>query len=825
MIPHKLARLRHVDFAELTWRTREAADTALNRIRTRFTVPRWERRDLARLLSTSPTFDAVRADLDAARWPEAHAGLAAYLETHPARFVIEPRMRDCTAAAISSRFPAAAADAAARGDRLLSGRYDLLGYRDLAFDGRSWHKDPVHDKTAPMRFWADVPYLSADCGDHKVTWEFNRHQHWLELGRAFWLTGDRRYRDECLRQLETWLSANPPLIGINWASMLELAFRSLSWLWALHFFAGDAARDRTPWLIDIILGIDRQLAHVERHLSYYFSPNTHLLGEALALYVAGRALPLLGASPRREALGRRVLLQEVGRQIAPDGGHCERSPHYHRYTLDFYLLALAVARLTDDPAAGLFERTCARLATAARDLANDDGLLPLIGDDDGGSLLPITRRRPDDVRDSLAIAAALTGRVDLLLDGPHEELWWLLGHERFADARSRVERPPRRVHPTSTALPATGYYVSRNDAGDHLVIDGGSHGYLNGGHAHADALALTLTQRHRPLLIDPGTGVYTIDPSLRDRFRSTALHNTLTLNGRSQSLPRGPFHWQHVANGVTRRWRVNRHFDYFAGTHDGYAPLSHYRHVLMLHGDMLVVADCVTAAPNLEATQPRRETPPTNARPAGAAPATRADVHWHIHPSWTVGFENGYATMTAASGTGHGSADGTAAGGIEEGHGTRDAVELHVAGGILERFAADPATGLGWFAPAYGCIVPTTTLRIRADAALPLWIVSVFGFDRANRIERLSVGAIEASEETPHYGAGIRLEREHGIDHVVIAEPFDDWRRLRWRAAGIEGDARMACTRAMHGELTTLALVDGDLYPGLTVDGARRKAS
>ena len=36
-----------------------------------------------------------------------------------------------------------------------------------------------------------------------------------------------------------------------------------------------------------------------------------------------------------------------------------------------------------------------------------------------------------------------------------------------------------------------------------------------------------------------------------------------------------------------------------------------------------------------------------------------------------------------------------------------------------------------------------TTLRIRADAALPLWIVSVFGFDRANRIERLSVGAIE----------------------------------------------------------------------------------
>jgi hypothetical protein len=31
------------------------------------------------------------------------------------------------------------------------------------------------------------------CGDHKVIWELNRHQHWLMLGRAFWLTGEAKY--------------------------------------------------------------------------------------------------------------------------------------------------------------------------------------------------------------------------------------------------------------------------------------------------------------------------------------------------------------------------------------------------------------------------------------------------------------------------------------------------------------------------------------------------------------------------------------------------------------------------------------------------------
>src|SRR5439155_11720169 len=191
---------------------------------------------------------------------------------------------------------------------------------------------------------------------------------------------------------------NPPLVGINWASMLELALRSLSWIWAVHFFGDPAEDDSTAWIVDLLLGIDTQLAHVERNLSYYFSPNTHVLGEALALYVAGRALPELAASRRREALGRRILLNEIDRQIAADGGHAERSTHYHRYALDFYALALIVARLTHDEVRDRFQDVVGRLGFAARLLADDRGHVPHIGDDDGGALLTMTGRAPDDLR-------------------------------------------------------------------------------------------------------------------------------------------------------------------------------------------------------------------------------------------------------------------------------------------------------------------------------------------------------------------------------------------------------------------------------------------
>jgi uncharacterized heparinase superfamily protein len=812
-----LSRLRHVDLAELTWRAREAGDTALTRAWTRVRPPQWRRGDLASVLTAAPELESVRAALRAERWQDAHTALTEFVLAQPSRFVIAPSMRERLREEITRRFPDAASDARTRVDRLLRGRYDLLGYTDLEFDGRSWHTDPVHGRTAPLLFWSRVPYLSAECGDHKVTWEFNRHQHWLALGRAYWLTGHTAYRDECIRQLCSWLDANPPLMGVNWASMLELGLRSVSWIWALNFFAEGAEHDRSPWIVDLLLGLDRQLDHVERHLSYYFSPNTHLLGEALALYVAGRALPFLHASGRREAVGRRVLLQEITRQIAPDGGHCERSAHYHRYTLDFYLLALAVARITDDPAAGVFERTCARLAQTARALADDEGYLPLIGDDDGGTLLPITRRRPDDVRDSLAISAAVTARTDLMLDDPHEEVWWLLGHDRFADARQRLERAARRTPAVSTALPATGYYVSRNERGDHLIVDGGPHGYLNGGHAHADALSLVFTHRGRPLLIDTGTGAYTIDPALRDRFRSTAMHNTLTINGRSQSLPRGPFHWRHTADATTRRWRMNRYFDYFVGGHDAYAPMMHFRQVLMLHDDLLVVADCVLRVPGLK---------PGPTFSASAGPGFSRDMicaHWHLHPQWSVDLSATHAVFTDAG----------------------DAVELHVAGGTLERFTADAATGLGWYAPAYGRIVPTTTLRITTRDPLPVWIVSAFGLDSSNRIHHVALAPLDTSGETEHYGTVIVIERERTTDRIIIAEPLDEKRHLRWRACDIDGDARMLFARGIGQELTALALVDGmtvrseryphaersypsrtnELYVDLTASGQSRKAS
>ena len=611
MFRRSLVRLARMDAAEIAWRLKTQGRTMVDRAASALVARRWNRENLEPALAPLPALEPARAALGRHDWNAAHREFSRYFARAPQRFVLGQTTKSPLLDAVHGAFPHSAGQASARADRIMAGEYDLLGYSALRFNpsrglptgALDWHFDPVHERRAPRIFWSAVPFLEPSCGDHKIIWEINRHQHWLTLGRAFWLTGDAKYRDRFVAEFTSWIGANPPLIGINWASMLELAFRSISWLWALAFFvdgpesrAGDAhMEDRAPWTVDFLLALDRQLTHIARNLSHHFSPNTHLLGEALALYASGCALPELAASARRAQIGRRILLAEINRQIAADGGHRERSTHYHRYALDFYLLALVVSRINRDPAAVEFERAVAQLGAAARLLADDRGRLPHIGDDDGGMLMPMTGRSPDDLRDSLAAAAALVDRPHLRIGRVPEEALWLLAHDRLEAphryAAATPESGPARQ--SSAALAETGYYVSRTAASDHLVIDGGPHGYQNGGHAHADALSLTWSVRGVPLLIDPGTACYTTDRLLRDRFRSTALHNTLTLDDRPQSVPAGPFHWSHTADSRVTRWRTNRGFDYFEGVHDGYRPIAHRRCVLAVHDDLLIVADLV----------------------------------------------------------------------------------------------------------------------------------------------------------------------------------------------------------------------------------------
>jgi hypothetical protein len=523
-------------------------------------------------------------------------------------------------------------------------------------------------------------------------------------------------------------------------------------------------------VVDLLLGIDRQLSQVEENLSRYFSPNTHLTGEALGLYVCGSALPELAGSRRWVQTGRDVLLDQLDRQVCADGGHAERSTHYHRYTLDYYLLALVVAGLTGDGCAGTFAEAVGRLARAARLLADDDGRLPQVGDDDGGMLFPICGRDPADVSAPLASAAALLGDAALALGNrQYEETCWLTGTVGGAGrpgVRPRALPLGAARAPRSGALPATGYYVSKRRTGDHIVIDGGPHGYLNGGHAHADALAVTMTLARQPLFIDPGTATYTMSAELRDRFRSSAMHNTLTIDGRSQSQPAGPFHWTRAADATVHRWVTASAFDYFEATHDGYLPMVHRRCLAALDDGVVVVVDSVTGEGSHELA-----------------------IHWHIAPGWRV--EARPARPLALTLRRPGGA----------------AASFHATAARLELFDGDPDPGLGWSSPTFGHLVPSLTVRASVRRALPATIVTVIAdASRAGLIPG-GVEVRQVPEETT--AAAVRLTGRDSVRLLLFTAEGPDGARVG-EASGVATDGRFALVEHGRDErIARAAILDG----------------
>jgi hypothetical protein len=482
--------------------------------------------------------------------------------------------------------------------RLCQGRFDLLGYRALSFGNPvDWHLDPVSSVRAPRVHWSRLnPLDRAVVGDSKVVWEVNRHQWLVTFGQAYRLTGDDRYARAFVGSVREWIDANPHGQGINWASSLEVALRIISWCWALFLFRG-APSIPEAFIIEMIRSIGVHAAHVERYLSHYFSPNTHLTGEALGLLYAGTLFPELRRARRWCEQAIRILGEQSLRQISPDGVYVEQATCYQRYTAEIYLHAMILAGrsgLVFPPA------VTARIESLLDFLLwvrNPDGSMPMIGDADGGWLLPLTARDPDDLRGVFSTAAVLFGRPDYAWAAGGSvapETVWLVGRRGLEDFQALTASAP--ASSPSRLFAEGGHAVMRSawtrDA-HHLIFDAGPLGTF--GHGHADLLNVQCAVFGEPCVVDAGTHNYTGDAGWRDFFRSTAAHSTVTVDGLNQAIPAGPFDWRTRPGVRLRRWESTETFDIADAEHDAYRglpdPVGHRRRVIFAKPRYWVIVD------------------------------------------------------------------------------------------------------------------------------------------------------------------------------------------------------------------------------------------
>src|SRR5215467_1397880 len=373
----KLRRLVRMTVSELLGRSRQEA------------LKRLERAGWA---TPSP----LRADVSLAKWQAAA----------PARFF--PGATVAAPSLLAGRWPAAHEDIMRSAEQISLKRFDLLGYRDLSFgDPVDWQLDPLAGRRAPRVHWSRLDPLDATTvGDSKVIWELNRH-HWIvTLGCAYRLSGDEQYAAAAIRVVREWVDANPRGMGINWASSLEVALRLMSWCWTAVLLLGSKALSEHRFA-DWLRSIRRHALHVERYLSHYFSPNTHLTGEALGLWYAGVLFPEMPEASRWRRLGAAILLEQIERQTLPDGVYFEQSTCYQRYSVEICLHFLILAARNGESIPGRVAEHVQQMLDFLLAVRSPAAPIPRIADAEGAWLLPLTARAPADPRGVSSVPAPL----------------------------------------------------------------------------------------------------------------------------------------------------------------------------------------------------------------------------------------------------------------------------------------------------------------------------------------------------------------------------------------------------------------------------------
>ena len=583
-------------------------------------------------------------------------------------------------------------------------------------------------------------------GDIKLPWELNKHVHFLELAKAYWLTADERYAEALLGQMDDWIERNPFLMGVAWTQNLIVAQRAVAWTLALQAVWQSPAL--TPHrLLRVLRSLYQHARYIPARFEFAERASNHLFGNASGLAALALVFPEFREAGEWRTAAFRVIEGELSKQVYPDGVQYEQSIGYHRYVVEFCLLPWLLSDAEHAPYSQVALQTLRRMLDVLLHMTQPTGRLQPISDADGARVWRFNQRSINDPRALLNLGSVLFKDPQLkfgMEDNSEDVLWWLgpAGGRRW-------ESLPPQAPACSVAFPKGGYFVLREawrpdalwaffDCG-HVGMGDWPDEASVGTHGHSDLLTFGLSAGGETLLTDIGSYTYTGSKPWHDYFRSSRGHNVLIVDGQDQSVLTTTWALRERARPRDVRWRFSEAVDFVTGAHDGYrrlpSPVIHRRSLLFLRKERrLIIRDDIEGQ-GRHTVEALFHGMPT----VTYLPADRPDV-WHIRGDRvhvTALFLTGDPLCEPAGQRG-------------------PRLDYRIATG-----ETDPIDG--WYADDYGVKAPAPVLHVSFRGPCPVRLYTV-----------LALGEVEdtwgaySDAETAWREALIRLDAQSGGEHGIV---------------------------------------------------------
>ncbi len=408
-------------------------------------------------------------------------------------------------------------------DALLDNCFEFVGERHPLPEPLNWLHNPSED----------------------IEWHILLHKFYyaVGLGLRHTETGNPAYLYKWVDLTRSWIAQTPA--GFIAADVTGR--RVQNWIYAYYHFVHQHPENPIPadFHRQFLEALHTQVEYLCQNLH---PARNHRTLELYAIFLTAVVFPEFSRARDWLDFSLQRIFDNILTDLLDDGVQCELSTDYHHIVLKNYLCIRRLAKLNHIDFPASIDDRLVRALEFSMYVHRPDGTIPSLSDGDSRSFT-----------DLLGMGAKLYRREDM----------------RFVASAGGQGTPPWH---RSVSFEDSGYYILRSNwqadgetfqDARYLVFDCGPLGA--GNHGHLDLLNIEISAFGRPLVVDPGRYSYceSGDTNWRVRFRGTAYHNTVQVDGLEQTryLP-GKHKYKIQGPAPQHQLLVNHHendFDLLAG--------------------------------------------------------------------------------------------------------------------------------------------------------------------------------------------------------------------------------------------------------------------
>ncbi len=356
-------------------------------------------------------------------------------------------------------------------------------------DPEIWIKDPIHNNfllppcspdQLPFGPTFSLDYAKKQGADIRIAFELGRLHHVSQLACSITTMAAEEKNEVTtyiMDHVKTWHDKNPYLHGPHWYNGMEVSIRATNIICIYqHLYDQKLLTDDDKKLLITLLYQHKQYIQTSWETSP--TPNNHYLAD-----LVGYLHLLLFFQVPYKTIQRWISTTQHAflKQLLPDGWAYEGSTAYHKLATELLLHLSLISSLTQHPQKHQINQLYQKALTCLAQLQGPLTTMPLIGDNDSGKIVTgINRIKKEEKEKSYFHHFQNMGLTCV----KQKNLYVTMRHSFFEKNR-----------PT--------------------------------GHYHRDDLAITAALGEHPILVDPGSFLYSGNPKLRHHFRSWQSHNGL----------------------------------------------------------------------------------------------------------------------------------------------------------------------------------------------------------------------------------------------------------------------------------------------------------